>query len=265
VTHILLTNDDGYESPGLAALRGALEPLGRVSALAPAVNRSGVARGITTHDPLHVDEVTLADGTPGWATDGTPVDCVRIAALGLLGDPPDLIVSGIDMGPNLGDDVTYSGTVAAALEGVLLGLPAMAVSQDALGAVDSDDHRAYDFRAAARVAAGLARCMIDGSVPVGTLLNVNAPGIPSEEIRVVRVTRLGRRVYRSRLSEEWSRGGRTRLTIVQDHDHHRDEGTDFLALERGEISVTPLHFDLTHAEQLEALERLPLEALLAGL
>ena len=157
MTHILVTNDDGVDSPGLLALKQALEPQGRVSVIAPNRNRSAIGRGITIHNPLHIDEVRLADGSPALATDGTPVDCVRFAALGLLGEPPDLIVSGINLGLNLGDDVTYSGTVAAALEGILLGLPAIAVSSHAVDErLDQWDGEAYDFRAVAGFAARLS-------------------------------------------------------------------------------------------------------------
>src|SRR3954451_7862368 len=127
--NILLTNDDGITSRGLFEAKRALEPFGDVHVIAPDSNRSGSARGITIHRSLNVAEVELRDGSAGYATDGTPVDCVRFAHLGLLGERPDLIVSGINYGANLGDDITYSGTVAAALEGIVLGLPAIAISQ----------------------------------------------------------------------------------------------------------------------------------------
>jgi 5'-nucleotidase len=144
--HILVTNDDGVTSPGLLALKQALESYG-----------SAIGRGITIHNPLHVEEVRLADGSEALATDGTPVDCVRFAMLGVLGgDPPDVIVSGINLGVNMGDDVTYSGTVAAALEGVLLGWPAIAVSaQTTDPTADQWDGAAYDFRGVAEFAARL--------------------------------------------------------------------------------------------------------------
>ena len=134
MTHILVTNDDGVDSPGLFALKQALDRVGRVSVIAPDRNRSAIGRSITIHSPLHIDEVTLPDGSRAYATDGTPVDCVRFAMLGFLEDGvPDIVVSGINLGHNLGDDVTYSGTVAAAFEGVLLGWPAIAVSQEYAG------------------------------------------------------------------------------------------------------------------------------------
>lgn len=260
---ILLTNDDGWESPGLLAMKRALEVVGRVEVIAPDVNRSGVARSITTHGPLHVEEVRLADGSLGRATDGTPVDCVRFAALGLIGEPPDVVVSGINMGPNLGDDVTYSGTVAAAIEGSLLGLPSIAVSLDPLEPVDTQEGHRYDFSSVADFAARLVPRM-SGDPDLGTLLlNVNGPGVPADAVRGARVTHLGRRVYNSELSLVWREGGRGRYVILQEASYEEDEGSDFWALSRNEISVTPLHFDLTDVARMPLAERLKVDELIA--
>ena len=264
MTHILVTNDDGVDSPGLLALKQALEPQGRVSVIAPNRNRSAIGRGITIHNPLHIDEVRLADGSPALATDGTPVDCVRFAALGLLGEPPDLIVSGINLGLNLGDDVTYSGTVAAALEGILLGLPAIAVSSHAVDErLDQWDGEAYDFRAVAGFAARLVPVVQREGFPKRVLLNVNGPGRAPEAVTGARVTRLGRRIYDDQLVLEATEGSRRRYTIYGGNPSwQREEGTDFAAIERGEISITPLHFDLTDIDGIDALERLSLADLL---
>ena len=264
MTHILVTNDDGVDSPGLLALKQALEPQGRVSVIAPNRNRSAIGRGITIHNPLHVDEVRLADGSEALATDGTPVDCVRFAALGLLGDRPDLIVSGINLGLNLGDDVTYSGTVAAAFEGILLGLPAIAVSCHAVDErLDQWDGEAYDFRAVAGFAARLVPVVQREGFPKRVLLNVNGPGRVPEAVTGARVTRLGRRIYDDQLVLEATEGSRRRYTIYGGNPSwQREEGTDFAAIERGEISITPLHFDLTDIDGIDALERLSLADLL---
>jgi 5'-nucleotidase len=261
---ILVTNDDGVDSPGLLALKQALEPHGRVSVIAPNRNRSAIGRGITIHNPLHIDEVRLADGSEALATDGTPVDCVRFAALGLLGDPPDLIVSGINLGLNLGDDVTYSGTVAAALEGILLGLPAIAVSSHAVDErLDQWDGEAYDFRAVAGFAARLVPVVQREGFPRRVLLNVNGPGLAPEAVTGARVTRLGRRIYDDQLVLEATEGSRRRYTIYGGNPSwRREEGTDFAAIERGEISITPLHFDLTDIDGIGTLERLSLADLL---
>ena len=266
MTNILVTNDDGVTSPGLLALKQALEPYGRVSVIAPDSNRSAIGRGITIHDPLHVEEVELADGSPALATDGTPVDCVRFAALGLLGERPDVIVSGINLGLNLGDDVTYSGTVAAALEGVLLGLPAIAVSAAAVDQrADQWDGTAYDFRAVAGFAAALVPRVRDADFPDRVIINVNAPGLAPEDVRGARVSRLGRRIYRDELALQATEGRRRRFTIYgAEASFRREEGTDFAAIEEGMISVTPMHFDLTDIAGMDRLEQMSLADLLVG-
>ena len=178
---VLLTNDDGIQATGLHAMRRALleVPDVELAVIAPDSNRSATARSITTRTPLWVDRIDLDDGTVGHATDGTPVDCVRFAALGLIEFEPELIVSGINHGSNLGDDITYSGTVAAALEGIVLGIPAIAVSQQAQrGRVDfraGRDWQAEDFDAAAAFAARMVEELEQVPMPAGTLLNVNCP------------------------------------------------------------------------------------------
>ena len=262
--HILLTNDDGVHSPGLFALKQALSTCGRVSVIAPDSNRSAIGRGVTVRDPLHVEEVQLPDGSPAFATDGTPVDCVRFATLGLVGSTPDLIVSGINLGLNLGDDVTYSGTVAAALEGVLLGWPALAVSVEstARDASQWEGHK-YDFRAVAAFAAALVPVVADERFPRDVMLNVNAPGLTPDEVNGVSVTRLGRRIYHDELVLESVEGARRRYSIYGNTaSYRREEGTDFAAIEAGEISVTPMHFDLTDVEGMTRLEQVQLADLL---
>jgi 5'/3'-nucleotidase len=264
LTHILVTNDDGVQSPGLLAMKQALEPYGRVSVIAPDSNRSAIGRGITIHQPLHVEEVRLADGSEALATDGTPVDCVRFATLGLLDERPDVIVSGVNLGLNLGDDVTYSGTVAAALEGLLLGWPAIAVSAQAIDQEAGQwDGTAYDFRAAAGFAARLVPLVSRQGFPRRVLVNVNAPGLPPERIAGARVCRLGRRVYNDELTLVSTEGNRRRYTIYGGSASHQPEaGTDFEAIEAGAIAVTPMHFDLTDIDGMDRLERLSLTDLL---
>src|SRR5580704_13539477 len=176
---VLLTNDDGIEADGLQALRRALVqvPGVRLVTIAPDGNRSAMARSITTRRPLWVEEVTFADGSVGYATDGTPVDCVRLARLGLVEDfEVELVVSGINHGANLGDDITYSGTVAAALEGVVLGLPAIAVSQQSLArSLDYRFDGGFGFETAARFVARWVERIDELSLPARTLVNVNVP------------------------------------------------------------------------------------------
>jgi 5'-nucleotidase len=264
VLRVLLTNDDGIEAAGLQALRRALVALPDVelAVIAPDGNRSATARSITFRRPLWVSEVPFDDGTHGFACDGTPVDCVRMASLGLIdGFKPDVIVSGINHGANLGDDITYSGTVAAALEGVMLGLPAVAVSQQSdAGEMDFRLGEAFDFTIAAAFAASVVDRLDDVPLPPGTLLNVNVPaGRPDG----VEVARLGKRHYRDELMLVEQEDGRRRFRIYGDSPVHHDEpGTDLSAVASGRIAVTPLHFDLTADHGMEDLRAYDLARLL---
>jgi 5'-nucleotidase len=253
---VLLTNDDGIEADGLQALRRALQavPEVQLAVIAPDGNRSAMARSITTRRPLWVQEVDFGDGTVGYATDGTPVDCVRFARLGLIaGFEADLVVSGINHGSNLGDDITYSGTVAAALEGVVLGLPAIAVSQQSSAReLDFRLGKNFDFTVAAEFIARVIAELDDVPLRPGTLLNVNVPGTPPNGVEV---TRLGKRIYRDELKLSEEAEGRRRYWIYGDApDYHDEPGTDLAAVAAGRIAVTPLHFDLTDRSGMDALE-----------
>jgi 5'-nucleotidase len=267
---VLLTNDDGIEADGLQALRRALleVPGVELAVIAPDGNRSAMGRSITTRRPLWVQEVDFGDGTVGYATDGTPVDCVRLAQLGLIdGFDADLIVAGINHGANLGDDITYSGTVAAALEGVILGIPAIAASQQS-AAREMDFRFGVDFdfghaaRFVARVVEELSGAADGGfALPEGTLLNVN---VPAGEPEGVEVTRLGKRIYRDQLKLAETEDDRRRYWIYgADPGFHDEPGTDLAAIAAGRIAVTPIHFDLTHAPGIDALSEHDLQRLLA--
>ena len=261
---VLLTNDDGIGAAGIQALRRALLEIDGIelSLIAPDSNRSATARSITTRTPLWVEEVSFDDGTVGYATDGTPVDCVRLAELGLIGERPELIVSGINHGSNLGDDVTYSGTVAAALEGIVLGIPAIAVSQQSLeGEMDFRLGRDYDFSVSAPLAAALAALIGRAGLPEGTLLNVNCPGRKPEGIEV---SRLGKRVYNDDLKQVDSEGqSRRRYQIYGYSPGFEDEqGTDLAAVSRGRIAITPIHFDLTDHGGFDGVREMELETAL---
>ena len=261
---VLLTNDDGIEAEGLQALRRELlkvEGL-ELAVIAPDGNRSATARSITIRRPLWVEEIDFGDGTVGYATDGTPVDCVRLATLGLIeGFQAELIVSGINHGSNLGDDITYSGTVAAALEGVVLGLPAIAVSQQSdARELDFRLGRTFDFSAAARFVAKIVDQIDEVPLPEGTLLNVN---VPAGEIGGVDVAKLGKRIYRDELSLIESEGARSRYRMYGEAPGHvEDDGTDLAAVAAGRIAVTPLHFDLTDEPGIETLGAYDLARLL---
>jgi 5'-nucleotidase len=260
---VLLTNDDGIQATGLNELRRALldVPGIELSVVAPSANQSATARSITTRRPLEVTEVEFEDGSVGFAADGTPVDCVRLAALGLVAGPPELIVSGINHGSNLGDDITYSGTVAAALEGVVLGVPGIAVSQQSdRREMDFRQGTEFDFSEAAAFTARLVEELDSVPVPEGTLLNVNCPAGGAGGALA---TRLGRRIYRDRLELFDEVDGRRRYRIYgEDPSYHHEDGTDFAAIADGMIAVTPLHFDLTSAGALESLGGFDLDGLI---
>ncbi len=267
--NVLLTNDDGIEAEGLQTLRRALVALPelRLAVIAPDGNRSAMARSITTRRPLWVAEVPFSDGTVGYATDGTPVDCVRLASLGLIEDfQADLVVSGINHGANLGDDITYSGTVAAALEGLVVGLPAIAVSQQSRGrTMGYSGDGGFSFDLAAGFVARLVERLEDVPLPPQTLLNVNVPaGTPS----AVEVATLGKRIYRDELKLEQTEQGppaRSRYWIYgDDPGFQEEEGTDLAAVAAGRVAVTPIHFDLTHRPGIETLRSFDLQALLAA-
>ncbi|HWB69707.1 MAG TPA: 5'/3'-nucleotidase SurE [Solirubrobacterales bacterium] len=263
---VLLTNDDGIAAPGLQAARRALRELDgvEVEVIAPDSNRSATARSITTRSPLTVEEVQFGDGDSGFATDGTPVDCVRFAELGLVGQRPDLIVSGINHGANLGDDITYSGTVAAAFEGIILGIPAVAISQQSAGGGMGYVSGRFEFGVAARFAAELVRRLRGEPMPPATLINVNCPaGDPTG----VEVTKLGKRLYNDELKlvGEDAETGRSRYEIYGWQPDFEDiEGTDLAAVARGRVSVTPIHFDLTDHGGLEKLRGWGFEEMLAA-
>jgi 5'-nucleotidase len=271
---VLLTNDDGIEAEGLQALRRALLDIPGIelAVVAPDGNRSAFARMITTRRPLWVQEVPFEDGTVGYATDGTPVDCVRLAQLGLIaGFEPDVVVSGINHGSNLGDDITYSGTVAAALEAVVVGLPGIAVSQQSdAREMDFRLGSSFDFAAAAAFAARVVEELAGTAdekrgrmpLPGGTLLNIN---VPAGEVEGVEVTRLGKRIYRDelKLAAQDEDGGRRYWIYGADPGFHDEDGTDLAAVHAGRIAVTPLHFDLTDIGGLDALATYDLARLVA--
>jgi 5'-nucleotidase len=264
---VLLTNDDGISAPGLQAARRALRELDgvEVDVIAPDSNRSATARSITTRSPLTVEEVEFGDGDRGFATDGTPVDCVRFADLGLLGERPDLIVSGINHGSNLGDDITYSGTVAAAFEGIVLGIPAVAVSQQSSGGGMGYVSGRFEFGFAGPFTARLVKRLAEvGPMPPETLINVN---LPSGDPTGIEVTRLGKRLYNDELKlvDEDAETGKLRYEIYGFEPSFKDEeGTDLSAVARGRVSVTPIHFDLTDRGGLERLRQIDFEAMLAS-
>ena len=264
---VLLTNDDGMQAEGIQALRTALLAVPGIDLLciAPDGNRSAIGRGITTRRPQVVERIDFADGTHGFTTDGTPVDCVRLAGLGLVDDwSPEIVVAGVNHGANLGDDVSYSGTVAAAMEGIILGLPAIAVSQQSRrGDFDMRAGEGFDFDVPARFTARLVEELEEVPLPAGTLLNINCPaGEPSG----VEVARLGRRYYHDTLRLDEDLGdGRRRFWIHGDEPTFdaEDDGTDLVAVAAGRIAVTPIHMDFTFHDGIGPLSASDLDRMLA--
>lgn len=246
MTHILVTNDDGVDSPGLQALAQALRDVGDVSIFAPDHNWSIAGHNKTMHKPLRVRDVVLEDGSEAKTTDGAPSDCVALAALGLVPFPVDIVVSGINTHPNLGYDVTYSGTVAAAMEAAISGWPGIAVS------LDDGDIRHWSTAASA--AAQITRIVLEHGLPANTLLNINVPNLPQAEIKGYRATRLGHRVYRDILLERSDPRGTPYYWIGGDPPTGiLEEGTDMEALSAGYVSVTPLHMDMTQHRFLDTV------------
>ncbi|MGD8487266.1 MAG: 5'/3'-nucleotidase SurE [Chloroflexota bacterium] len=243
---ILVTNDDGIESRGLLALKQALEAVGDVYVMAPATNQSAVGHSMTFMRPLRVRERTLDDGSTGWSVDGSPTDAVGVAFLGYFGLSFDLVASGINYGSNLGDDITYSGTVGAAMEAVLSGCPAFAISQEW-----SNDP---DFGLAGRIAELVARNILEHGLGEGELLNVNLPAEAADDPAQVDLTRMGKRVYQDKLLERldprgvpyyWF-GGPPPTGLAE-------PGTDFHAVVNGRVAVTPIQLDLTAGRLLERI------------
>jgi 5'-nucleotidase len=240
--HILVTNDDGVTAPGLLALTREMQKLGRVSILAPDRNWSGGGHVKTLDRALRVREVSLPDGTLAFTSDGAPSDCVALATLGFIKEPIDLVVSGINAGANLGHDVTYSGTVTAAMEAVIAGIPGIAISLETL-----DGHVGeIDYGPAARAASKVVRQVIENGLSHEILLNVNVPFLPDDKIRGFTLTRQGLRVYHSRLDERIDPRNKPYYWIGGEAPTGVPErGTDVGALAEGFVSITPLQLDLT--------------------
>lgn len=244
---ILVTNDDGIDSEGLLALKRSLSSLGEVVVIAPNHNWSAAGHTKTMHKPLRVSRVTLPDGDSGYSSDGTPSDCVALAMLGLAGDRPELVVSGINKGANLGGDITYSGTVAAAMESIVNNVPAIAISLAS--------YVEWQFEAAAEFAARLASHIQEHGMEPSVLLNVNVPNVAKSEIKGIMVTRLGKRIYQDKLIERQDPFGRNYYWIGGDEPSgNAEEGTDIWALANEYISVTPIHMDLTNYAIMDKLK-----------
>jgi len=244
---ILLTNDDGIHSAGLQALADEMQSLGRVVVVAPDRERSAVGHALTLHAPLRAEEIQ----TDRWAVSGTPTDAVGLGIHGLLKEKPALVISGINKGGNMGDDLTYSGTVAAAMEATLMGVPAIAVSSA------STQFGYDDFKHSAVVARQMAESVLEHGLPADTFINVN---VPDSAPKGIRLTRQGKRIYGDAVVQNRDPRGRTYYWIgAGELSFQNLEGTDFHAVQNGYVSVTPLHLDLTNYAAMDRLRQWRLE------
>jgi 5'-nucleotidase len=240
--HLLISNDDGVEAPGICVLAESLSGLGNVTVVAPDRDRSGASNSLTLDQPIRVTR--LENGF--FRVAGTPTDCVHLALCGMLEDEPDIVVSGINNSANLGDDVIYSGTVAAAMEGRFLGLPAVAVSLVSLG------HQPRHFESAARAARLIVERLVHDPLPADTILNLNVPDLPWEKIRGFEVTRLGHRHRAEPCVPQTDPRGRPIWWIgAAGPEQDAGPGTDFHAVRNGFVSITPIHVDLTRYQALD--------------
>jgi 5'-nucleotidase len=241
---ILLSNDDGIHAPGIHALYDAVKDLGEIHVVAPDVERSAVGHAITLSDPIKTQKIHRNGDFFGYAVGGTPADCVKLAVYALMDKPPDLVISGINLGPNAGISVIYSGTVSAATEGTILGIPSIAISMNTF--------KDPLWDTAAHFARHFAKLVMKNGLPAETLLNVNVPNVPLNEIKGTRLTRMGR----SRFVETFDRRVDPRGNIYYWMDGQLEmlgdaKGTDVKAVEEGYVSITPIWFDLTHAAAMD--------------
>ncbi len=234
MTSILVTNDDGVTAPGIQALAEAMQQFGKVDIAAPARNQSASGHKKTLFTDIRIEETQLANGMPALAVDGSPADCIALSAMGLRPFPPRLVVSGINRGENMGQDITYSGTVTAALEAVIHGVPALAVSLSNPGA-----NSVEDYAEAAKVAVHVVKTMLNKSLPPFTILNLN---VPDGEVKGIRITRQGVRIYRDEMEQD---GNNVRIVGEPPTGVLDEEGTDLWAVHNGYASLTPIHLDMT--------------------
>lgn len=248
MTSIIVTNDDGYDAPGIVALAEAMRNLGTVQVCAPAANQSASGHKITLFQDIAYSRGTVGDGLPALAVGGSPADCIALALLGLVEDSPDIIVSGINRGENMAQDLTYSGTVAAALEAAISGLPAVAISLS-----NHDANQQSDYHVAAQIAIPIVRTVLAQGLPPLTILNVNVPAVTRlEDLRGIRLTRQGVRNYRDYIVEVAE--GVVRVEGEPPTANTDELGTDVWAVHRDYVSVTPVHLDMTAHQFMADLE-----------
>ncbi|MEC8899775.1 MAG: 5'/3'-nucleotidase SurE [Candidatus Neomarinimicrobiota bacterium] len=246
---ILITNDDGIFAPGIYALWEAMQEVGQTTVVAPDTEQSAVGHAITLSDPLRVEGIHRTGGFEGFAVSGTPADCAKIAIRSLMDKKPDVLVSGINRGANLGNNIIYSGTVSAATEGTMLGIPSVAIS---INSFNSDE-----FRGAKETAIKVVHYLINNTLPSGTLLNVNVPYCPPEEIKGIKVTRQGNQYFQDDFDQRKDPRGRTYYWMkgkIVDDD--QELYYDSKAVCDGYVSITPIHFQMTNESYFTKLEEI---------
>ncbi|MFZ5943535.1 MAG: 5'/3'-nucleotidase SurE [Bacillota bacterium] len=250
---ILITNDDGITSQGIKELATSLTSIGKVYVIAPETEKSACGHGITVHYPIKVTKFPLDENIEAWSVTGTPADCVKLGITTLLPQPPDMVVSGINNGANLGTDVLYSGTVSGAIEGIILGVPAMAVS--------IDSYTPGDYTLAKEVALKLCTKMLLEDLTPDTLINVNVPNTTPQEVKGIKVTRLGERKYTDNFEHRKDPRGNDYYWLKGKAmpPSQKDEDFDVVAVYNNFISVTPIHFDLTNYKIIEQVRNWGIE------
>ena len=245
---ILLTNDDGIYAPGIAALKHQIQDIGQITVVAPDIEQSGVGHSITFSHPLRIREVHLNNEFIGYGVRGSPADCVKLAIYEIMKKNPDVVISGLNMGANVGIHILYSGTVAAAVEAAIMGYPSIAVSFEIT-------EQYADVQEAAKVAKGVIENIIKHKLPRGSLLNVNIPSRPSNQIKGIKVTRQYAHDFKETFDRRIDPGGKAYYWLMgTDKSIHREEGTDISAVNEGYISITPLRYDLTDQSLYKKIE-----------
>jgi 5'-nucleotidase len=243
---ILVTNDDGIFAPGIYALWEAMQEIGDVTIVAPDSEKSAVGHAITITDPIRVEKIQRKNGFEGFAVKGTPADCVKIAGRSLMKSPPDIVVSGINSGANVGSNIIYSGTVSAATEGTILGIPSVAISLNSI--------KGGDMTASQKVAGTVVKKVLENGLPSGILLNVNVPNISEEAIKGYRITKQGKLVFKDRFEKREDPRGKFYYWMKGEIINDTDSESDGYAIQNDYVSITPIHYQLTEESFIKTLE-----------
>ncbi len=244
--NILVTNDDGIFAPGIYALWEAMQEIGEVTIVAPDTEKSAVGHAITITDPIRVQQIHRKNGFEGFAVKGTPADCVKIASRSLMKTPPDIVVSGINSGANVGSNIIYSGTVSAATEGTIIGIPSIAISLNSI--------KGGDMTASQKVAKTIVKKVLGNGLPKGILLNVNVPNIPLDSIKGYRITKQGKLVFKDRFEKREDPRGKFYYWMKGEIINDTNSDTDGFAIQNDFISITPIHYQLTEESFLKTLK-----------